>query len=363
MSEPAFIASGDLHLNPLIWRKYRQISGDAFYGFTQVVDLGLELYVPIVLVGDIFDSVDPSPDIIRFFRQQMDRCMEDKLPVYVIQGNHDKRPSPWPHAVHDWPIYIGEGKKNFTINGVSCRGYDYATRDEIQEQLEHLGTLQDLPQVVFLHQAVKQAIPWEGSWNCDLEWVPEKVPLVVMGDIHKEWEAPVRPGQMAYYTNATHARNMSELGQKSVLVVNKDLTCARAPLTSRSVAPVAVSTDEEFDQFTTVLSELVSDTSPLAPVAFVRHTPEFAERVIAASLESQNVHLIREEVALEEGETLVLDLTEEQEFEISLAGMLAKVLDPDVYPDEFQMVLELLDETHIPGEILKKHRDKYINAE
>jgi len=268
MSRPAFLAIGDLHLDAVIWRRYRQITGDAFYGFKNCMTLAVDRQLPIVLVGDIFDVVNPDPQLVKFFRQQMDRLAAEGVPVYVMQGNHDKRTTPWTGAIHDHPQYIGDGRP-VQIGGLTCVAFDYDTRDVIQQKLV---TLTDPPQVLFLHQAVRQALNFDGKWNCDLEWVPEGIPLTVMGDIHTPWQQQFRPGQRAYYTGATHARDRDQLAPKSCLQVSDDLSVERLPIDSRTIGVQMVTTDEQVEQLGQWLAQACARPCPLWPVLFVKHT-------------------------------------------------------------------------------------------
>lgn len=264
----AFVAIGDIHLDPFIWKRHRHITGDAVVGFSSSVDHAINLGVPFVMVGDIFDTVDPPPAMIKQFRTQIDRLATAGLRCYGIQGNHDKRPTPWYQAVHDWPIHIGDGVP-VEIGGLRCRGFDYATRDSIQESLVNLS---DPTDCLFIHQAVRQYLGFEGAWNTDLAWVPEVVRMVVMGDIHACWETEIRPGVTAYYTGSTHPRDISQVGPKSVLVVNRDLTVRRAVIPSRPITRIRAEATDQLDlalQWVTA-----ADRTVLPPVCFLSVTPD-----------------------------------------------------------------------------------------
>ncbi len=123
----AFLALGDLHLDTAIWRKHRQVTGDPQAALRCLVDLAAELKVPMVLLGDIFDVSDPESSLVQFFRSEMERAHAAGVPVYCIQGNHDKRTVPWYTACSPYPVHVGDGKP-VAINGVSCIGYDYCGR-------------------------------------------------------------------------------------------------------------------------------------------------------------------------------------------------------------------------------------------
>ena len=93
-STPLLLAAGDIHLDHWIWRRHRTITGDAQLGFDQLIELALRYRCPLVIVGDLFDTVDPDSSLVSYFRQCMDRLQRESIACYAIQGNHDRRPIP-----------------------------------------------------------------------------------------------------------------------------------------------------------------------------------------------------------------------------------------------------------------------------
>ena len=272
MSKRAFIAAGDLHLDHLIWRKLHSVTGDAALGFDSLIHYAIEWHLPLVLVGDVFDSSSPQPSVVDMFRRGMDLLAKESVPVYVIQGNHDKREVPWPSATHDLPKWIGNGVQT-TVGGVSCVGFDYEMKENIHSKLLELADRPHLPSVLFMHQACKQALKFEGRWNCDLELVPEGIPLTVMGDIHTAWAEDIREGQHALYTNATHPRNMAERGDKGFVVVNTDLTYERIPLPVRPMEVFSVYSRSQLDEMVTWVKTACMG-APLPPYVKMKYSPE-----------------------------------------------------------------------------------------
>jgi hypothetical protein len=235
---PALVALGDIHLSDTIWRARPDISGDAILGLRNLVDTALSLKVPAVIVGDLFDTASQQdPRCLAGFMHEMDRMRGAGLEVWGIQGNHDKRPIPW-YTLHPHVRHFGDGEP-VQIGGLSCLGFDYNLQDGIRESLARLTqdithmNLMGAPDVLFLHQFVKQSLQIEGAWNCDLEWIPPGIPVTVIGDIHQEQEFRFGNGQRAYYTGSGHPRSTAEFGPRSILVVNRDLTVWRHQVPTR----------------------------------------------------------------------------------------------------------------------------------
>ena len=267
-------AIGDLHISDAIWDRQRSITGDSAFMLKEISDL-LTGDDDLVLVGDVFDESEPGPTLGRLFREWAELVASAGNRIWVLQGNHDKRATPWPLAFTSCLTYIGDGKE-VVIAGKRCRALDYAPRDIIAKKLAWLGT-QTLPEILFLHQAVKQYMAIEGTWNCDLEWVPEGIPLVVMGDIHEPWGQNIRAGQYACYTGAGHPRDITQARhQASVLRIEHDgpeFDLVRAPIRTRAImaAECCAATLETVRGATrewvrALLAENGKETAPAAPL-------------------------------------------------------------------------------------------------
>jgi len=357
MANPAFIALGDLHLDFYIWRKFKQVKGDSFLGFTSLINRGIALGVPVVLVGDIFDTVEPDPAIIRFFRREMDRCRDNDVEVYAIQGNHDRRPIPWYSAVHDWPIHIGDGEE-VDINGIGCVAFDNMTRDKIEDAIMSLRDCVPKPDVLFLHQAVRQMLSFEGAWNCDLDWIPEGIPATIMGDIHKEWEHKIREGQKAYYTGSSHPREAPEIGSKSCIVVNDDLSVERLPIDYRPMTKLYVRSDKELEDLRSWVNEAVESNPKLPPFAWVVASPEKESDILEfrESFEDGSVIIITEPFTFKDD---IEDPIVDDEECLSIEALLSRFFDPDEEPKSYSFAADLLGQSKSVLDVIGERRDQF----
>jgi len=365
VTSPCFVALGDLHLDTHIWRAYGSIAGDSEMGLTSLVDLAIELFVPLVLLGDLFDLAKPSPEVVDIFRTQMDRCQEESVPVYCIQGNHDLRyPLPWYTAVHNHPRHIGDGKM-VEIKGLTCVGFDYARKLQIQERLSELSGREEKPQVLFLHQALDKALRFETAWNCALEWIPEGIPLTLVGDIHMEWEAKVRDGQMAYYTGPMHACDIGQRGPKTAMVVYDDLTVSRRLIAYREIGSFKLTTPEEVRELERWCEQVLSQDNELPPVAQVHFTPDHADEMgrIKAERDGRVIFMDR---AVDAPGMLELDLEEDRtgvDQTISVEEHLGTLIDPEKEPGAHQLTLDLLDDSNSIPDVLREARTAFTKQE
>ncbi len=370
MPEPAFIVCGDAHLDSLIWKARHKITGDAEAAFKAVVDLAIELHLPLVLAGDVFDHVNPSTPIILFFRQQMDRCQEECVDVYFIQGNHDKRREDVPlvSALHHHPKWLDMYASPdlpggpVSIGGVCCQGLDYDTRERIQEKIGSMHNRRR-PDVLVMHQAVKQHLRFEDAWNADLEWVPEDVKLIVLGDLHAQLQSSVREGQEAAYTCSTHPRNLRELESHHCLVVNEDLTWYREELPVRSMREFRLTANDQIAEVERWLRECPRGHFP--PVAWLKHTPDVQSECMRLEAEQDTAIIVREgytavsEMEIED----VLEEAVDADSLINIEQLLGTLIDPETDEEAFSFVLELIREGESVLDVIRRRRQEALAEE
>lgn len=358
-SEPAFVALGDIHLDHLIWRRHRDITGDATLGLQQALDHAIRLNVPLVLLGDIFDTSDPDPSLVQVFRQTVERATTHGIKVFAIQGNHDRRRTPWYQAISGDVINIGDGSPQ-VINGVPVVGFDFNHLEAIQESLADLSVrimaMDPRPQILCLHQAVRQYLNIEGAWNCDLEWVPREIQMVIMGDIHKPLQLQFHQGAgTALYTGSGHARGIDEFEPRSVLVMNRDLSFTRAPIYQRPMDVLVVTQESDpavtlatLDQFLqqAQAANAAAGAMALRPLLWVRFTEGATELLTRVQARLQGLPEDQRPIVVEDA--LVGKVTIEGQPIIDVSGMpslseiLGTLVDRQADPEAFELASSLL---------------------
>jgi len=366
MTKPIAVALGDIHLDPKIWSSIDTVRGDSELGYSSFIGAAIGLKVPAVIVGDLFDTTKPSSDLVTIHRRQMDRAKEAGIPVFFIQGNHDLQKTPWPSALHDWPKYVGNGEP-FDLGGCSALGFDYSSKDDIKASLEGLANKVDpegTERVLFLHQAVKQALGFENAWNCDLEWIPGNCKLTVIGDIHVPMDFTLPGNRRACYTGPGHARDITQIGPKSCVVINDDLSYDRHPLSYRHIKRFTVLDDIGLSHVHNWLCEACGDmeAGPLPPFAWIHHSPEmntsFSE-IYKRFVETRKAIIHRDPV-LDTEDAEELQSSQETD-DISVAALLSTLVDPNKQSELHGFLLNLLEPNSDPVEILIKKREN-INA-
>lgn len=349
--KPIAVALGDIHLDNRIWTKIHGITGDSIVGYNAFLDVAIRLGVPAVIVGDLFDVAKPPPDLVDAHRKAMDKCKAAGIPVYVIQGNHDKQLLPWATASHEHPIYVGEGNL-FQLGSHKAQAYDYMAMDEIEPLMKKATA-----EILFLHQAVRQALGFENAWNADLDWISDAVKLTVIGDIHKPMDFKLDDGRLACYTGAGHPRDIDQVGPKSVVVINDDRTYTRESIPSRHIKRFRVHDP-------TSLAEVQAwvENSPvvegLEPFAWIFHTPEFLAALSLFQREmvvSHRAYVYREPLVLEDEEDSPTHVTSTED-DISPQALLTRIVKQED-KELFSFVSALIDERTPLIDVLTTRKD------
>jgi DNA repair exonuclease SbcCD nuclease subunit len=288
----------------------------------------------------------------------MDFCQAEGVKVLVLQGNHDKvqqagvdKPiAPWATASHDWPIYVGDGRV-FKLGDHCCTALDYASMDTIEGQIRKVDT-----PVLFLHQAVKQALGFENAWNCDLDWVPPCVKLTVLGDIHKPMDLPMPSGQKACYTGVGHARDIDQTGPKSVIVIYDDLTYSREPIPSRSIKKFYVKSVKDIDEVNAWVA-LAKTVQKLPPLLWMVHTAEMASYVstVRSQVISNGLMIVHTESLIDDDEVETSTVVDDED-DISPTKLLSKIVDPEKDKELFSFIAELVDDRRALADIVTERK-------
>ena len=85
-----FVFSADWHLSFGTWAKHATLVGDSYHSLRQIVDYCIDVNCPLVAGGDLFDKPVPDPVSVSVMCREMDRMQAAGLPVYFIQGQHER---------------------------------------------------------------------------------------------------------------------------------------------------------------------------------------------------------------------------------------------------------------------------------
>lgn len=218
----------DAHLDLATWASRPELCYDSRHAFEYIIDQCLQRSVEaIIAAGDLIDVKKPPAEVVRFLRKQLDRVQQAKIPLYYIQGQHEKSNPPWFSAIHEWPTHLHQ--QRIQLSDVSVVGLDWTNAAQLEQELAKLPEAE----VLVCHQV----------WDCfmgDLtnpeistEQLPSCFKLVVTGDYHKT--AMYRAGDCRIHSlGATNMRKISE-SSACVFALSDGLALTHCKIPGRSV--------------------------------------------------------------------------------------------------------------------------------
>lgn len=255
MSVVRLAIASDVHIREHTWASRPNLFGDSYYSLDQIRRYCIKNNLPLLLPGDIFQANKPTSEDVEWFRDVMDDMQLYGLPVYFIQGQHDRATPPWPTAIHSWPVSIHNNRIQLAPD-IAVLGFDNMGQTELEIALDGM----DPVEILVLHQMAHEVFPHEGSWNLKLDWVKDKAKVVALGDYHE----PVTFGEnpTAFYTGSMHLQSTSEPTNKSFVVLEYDtqtgITLKRIPLVTRRVITANIDSAERLSEFAAGITEILA---------------------------------------------------------------------------------------------------------
>ena len=234
--KPILVFCADLQARESAYRSVKELKGDDIYALSQVVEYCYQQQVPLIMGGDQVDSPTISDEHTVEIRKQL-----LKIPAknnWYVDGNHEK-------GFKRLSLEGGNAAAAHNLEGTrinigpySVTGYNWRTRRQWEALLEEQELVSS--DILVLHGFASQVVPSLGLppdeaplCDMDLEWFDGKYKLVLMGDIHKEWEWTGPKGTRFMYSGSMWMHRLGEPEEKSFIAVNDDLTVTRVPLVCR----------------------------------------------------------------------------------------------------------------------------------
>lgn len=236
MPEPIFVAASDLHGEYCAYAAYPQMWGDSYFAFEQIVDKALELDVPLVLAGDLFDKPYPDPYTLRRFFAQTARMAASGNNVFFTQGQHElNRRQPW-MSLAPWSEHLHG--QTAVVGGYRLFGLDWQPADKLKEALQSPSVAS--ADVLVCHQVWSEFMGSQTAPEGSIaEQVPSSVRLVVTGDFHAHTSKSLSHADgrttVVLSPGSTTLQAVGEDPAKYFYVVYDDLSFRSVPLQGRRV--------------------------------------------------------------------------------------------------------------------------------
>lgn len=354
---PVALETSDWHLAPGAWKRAPEIRGDSYHGLDQAVALANKFGVPMLALGDLFDSPFPDGQSLYHARKAIESLYDNNF--YYVQGNHEYSGTPVIGALSDWASHIH--RRRFRLGPLECYGLDYMPTQEMRAEFETNGRQAD---VLLTHQAWRDLIPWRLN-GLRFEEIPYSTTLC--GDFHRHdvirYTGRNGPG-VFHSPGPLSLQALDENPQKQVFLLYDDLSVDSLPLKCRPLHSLIV---EDPDGLEAVVADAVrlcyhpTDLveviqRPIVRVRYADHLPEAAERLQAAL---GSAHLFLEAFKAEESVVVYAESAPSSPFGgIALQSCLASILDPQ--SAAYRDTMRLLDAADPAAEIEKIKSDYQV---
>lgn len=248
-----------------------------YQSFTNIVDFAIEQQVHAVLItGDIYDSEKHNLEAQVRFAYECERLSEHKIPVFLVQGNHDPAES-WaakislPSSVYVFSSTQSERQPLYVKNKVAAYIYGISTSnqnraDNVAQQLKPWSD--DPFSIGIFHGTVGSAGEHETVGPTTLgELTASPMNYWAIGHIHKRQVLNETP--YVVYAGNIQGLHKKELGPKGCYLVDVNAK-GRVTLQFHETAPI------RFEQVTIDIGALGS-TGDM--VEMIRHKKEMLRKL------------------------------------------------------------------------------------
>ncbi|PLS03010.1 metallophosphoesterase family protein [Neobacillus cucumis] len=234
MKKISFIHAADLHLDsPMVGLKhlpeniFNRVKESTFTALKKLTSAAIERQVDFVIIaGDIYDGEDRSIRAQARFRKEMEKLNDEKIPVYIVHGNHDHLNGSWvnldmPKNVHVFNSKV-ETKVLQTKSGATVHlyGFSYGTRHVYDRKIDEYCKLDGADyHIGILHGNESAGTEHDNYAPFTLkDLIQKNFDYWALGHIHKRAVLSLAP--TIIYPGNIQGRNKKESGSKGFYYVD-----------------------------------------------------------------------------------------------------------------------------------------------
>lgn len=368
MTDYSFIAISDVHLGLKLFN-LPELAQDLKDNFSKLADEAIKRKVQYIFIaGDLFDSNKPSPDLISFMKNQVDKLNANNIIVAGIAGDHDKPINgvAWIHLTGIVPI--SKIDKRFV-------GLDYC--DDSPQLVTKLAQLENKDKVewIFLHGHVPELFKWcEEKKLLDIKQLNvldtfPNIKGIVLGDIHVPTDSNIfdptgERKELPYigYCGSLGITKSDEVGRKTGILYFDGSKLSRIPFDlDRTFVRFHLSDALEPINWINKFAAFFKDNQGKKPVIIVEYDRKSADS-LALLGPLYEVGIVKKACARkkddeEEEETETINIRSELKTNDRISAVLKEML-PE--KEAFDLVYALVKNVDDPTSILDELKSKYI---
>lgn len=227
--------------------EFKNIKQSTQKSFTKAIDTALDRNVDLVLIaGDTFDSVHPSPQSQLFFNREIKRLTDQKIQVVMILGNHDYL-NPDEMLLPQTPYFklLGSNeeveefesktKGDFPYTVV---GFSYQNNHIETDKISEFPKKRDNFTIGLMHAGAKTTTNYQNVYApfTTAEIKDLNYDYFALGHIHLRQTLSEDP--LIVYSGNLQGRHINEQGSKGVYIDTVDETTKKVGLDFVETAPI-----------------------------------------------------------------------------------------------------------------------------
>lgn len=290
---PKLLHTSDNHLRE---RQYSstQRGEDFTKAFNQVVDIAISTSVKAILqAGDLLDSKSPSSKSMVDLAKAHHRLRKAGIPMYVVEGDHDKAEPHWVDAMKAYGIdetpsdggLVILRDKLVTVPGTKITIYGQDFIGKTKERFLEIRDTLPKADILLWHTMVKEFAGFFGEQAVSIDELPtDNYRLIALGDVHV-CDYKRRGDCLIGYPGSTELGKQDEPLMKTISLI--DIPDAGPipdpqliPILTRLVKVYRLMKDEDVVRVLTELEEC-ADKFPIILGRYDSRIPDVVKRIHA----------------------------------------------------------------------------------
>jgi len=332
--------AADTHLMKRVWKGRRDMDGDSFRAFGAMKDSLIQLGAKaLILAGDTFNASAVDGPCLQAFTDLVDGLYAHSIPVYYIQGNHDRDVNV---AVPEIQGAVSLHGKTIRIDGMDVFGLDWMPREELQAAITQVPPCD----LLVIHCQMPHLMEYEAAADISLEDIPAHVKNVLCGDTHVTDSTPMANGGFCISPGALHPCNIAQGDVHGFYKVEAGpaLSAEFHEIPSRKIARFEAMDEEGMAEVEAVLPRFVGEEDHMQPIVEIRHITQLSDRVQALVSKYGSLVKIFTKPSIA-GKFMTSGMLKEAQMsldELSLEGSLEDVVDPQQEDEAYNFIMSLL---------------------
>ena len=237
---PVALIASDWHVQLAAWKKFPEVKRDAEYSLEQIVDCAIEIGVPLIAPGDLFDCKLPCSYSVGVVKNQMERMRKNSLAVYYVQGQHEMSSPTW-MSLFDGCVNVHDTE--FNIGGIGFFGYDYFLPKSVQDSYMRFKK----SDVLITHQVWEELLPLNGQeFCCSYNLINSRVgySAIVSGDFHSHFLEKIGDAQFVS-PGSICLQDLNEPPKKAAWLLCNDMSFTSIPYATRELISSTIITEDD----------------------------------------------------------------------------------------------------------------------